>query len=245
MEGEIDSREAMEEVLATAPAFARGLVSLLEPTLIECDLRIKAVFNSQRELNGQLDNLSAQLENFAQVSKTPHLSPYIQKLLTAKARMVVINSTLTNVQARLDKLLNEHASGLQSSKNTSSEPLFSSLLNKAKSFVDEPNVKARERYEGQARSREPTTSLAPPSSSTASATASTKADPPQEQGTEDKQAHTEKQIEEKKGEEEENKEEAAAAPQQKEEQSENKQVDNTANTTDTSEENSTASEQQA
>ncbi|KAL6055317.1 hypothetical protein QOT17_016860 [Balamuthia mandrillaris] len=230
MEGEIDSREAMEEVLATVPAFARGLVSLLEPTLIECDLRIKAVFNSQRELNGQLDNLSAQLENFAQVSKTPHLSPYIQKLLTAKARM-----------ARLDKLLNEHASGLQSSKNTSSEPLFSSLLNKAKSFVDEPNVKARERYEGQARSREPTTSLAPPTS-TASVTASTKADPPlQEQGTEDKQAQTEKQIEEKKGEEE-NKEEAAAAPQQKEEQSENKQVDNTANI---SEENSTASEQQA
>lgn len=90
-------------------AFASGLVSLLQPVVIECDQRLQGVFDSQRLLAAQIDGLASQLDKFNAVSRTPALSPHIDKLLRAKARMVVINTTLANIQHRLVRIQREHA----------------------------------------------------------------------------------------------------------------------------------------
>jgi len=90
-------------------AFASGLISLLQPVVIECDQRLQGVFDSQRLLAAQIDALASQLDRFNSVSGTPPLYPHIDKLLRAKARMVVINTTLASIQHRISRLQNEQA----------------------------------------------------------------------------------------------------------------------------------------
>jgi len=84
--------------------FAQGLIQLLAPVISECDGRIQDVFTSQAELSQQIDLLSEELAKFMDVSKTPHLTSYIQKLNNARARMNNINATLAQINSRLDKM---------------------------------------------------------------------------------------------------------------------------------------------
>lgn len=93
----------------TAPVFAKGLVSLLQPVVAECDERVQAVLYSQRELSKQLDMLSAELDRFMEVSRTPLIGNYIEKLLRAKERMIGINILLGNIQQRLETLQRENS----------------------------------------------------------------------------------------------------------------------------------------
>ena len=93
----------------TAPVFAKGLVALLQPVVAECDERIQAVMHSQRELSKQLDVLSAELDRFMEVSRTPLIGAYIDKLLRAKERMIGINVMLGNIQLRLEALQRENS----------------------------------------------------------------------------------------------------------------------------------------
>jgi len=84
--------------------FAQGLIQLLGPVVAECDNRVQDVFTSQAELSAQIDALSEELTKFMDVSKTPHLTPYVQKLNNARGRMNNINTTLTQINARLDQI---------------------------------------------------------------------------------------------------------------------------------------------
>lgn len=98
-----------------AAVFAQGLIQLLTPVITECDNRVQDVFTSQAELSSQIDVLSEglriqgylthqELAKFMDVSKTPHLTPYVQKLNNARSRMTNINNTLTQINARLENI---------------------------------------------------------------------------------------------------------------------------------------------
>ena len=153
----------------TAPVFAQGLIALLQPVVVECDERIQAVMHSQRELSNQLDALSAELDRFMEVSKTPLIGGYIEKLLRAKERMTGINVLLGNIQSRLEALQRENS--LPPSKlppitipssqaqndgakkgilNVNQPQFLSSWISKAKAFVPEtPTGAVKEPRKGE------------------------------------------------------------------------------------------------
>jgi len=81
-----------------------GLLGLLAPVVQECDANIQEVTASQRDLAKQIEVLSKELELFMSVSKTPHLTPYVQKLQTSRQRMDRVNTTLATINARLDRI---------------------------------------------------------------------------------------------------------------------------------------------
>jgi len=83
---------------------AEGLMTMLAPIVQECDDRIQGVLESQIELASQIDLLTAELEKFMDVSKTPNLVPYVQKLVTCRQRIENINQTLTTINTRIEKL---------------------------------------------------------------------------------------------------------------------------------------------
>jgi predicted nucleic acid-binding Zn-ribbon protein len=83
---------------------AEGLTDVLKPIVQECDERLRAVFASQSDLAKQIDALNSEIEKFMDISKTPALHPYVQKLTQAKQRLIAINSTLTKVNTRLDRM---------------------------------------------------------------------------------------------------------------------------------------------
>jgi len=88
----------------TEQLMAEGLTDLLKPIVQECDERLRAVFASQSDLAKQIDALNSEIEKFMDISKTPALHPYVQKLTQAKQRLIGINATLTKVNARLDRM---------------------------------------------------------------------------------------------------------------------------------------------
>jgi cytoskeletal protein RodZ len=102
--------ETQQEAVAPASVFAKGLINLLTPVVLEIDTRLQAVFHSQRQLSAQLDLLAAELDKFGTVARTPALSPYVEKLVRVKVRMVAINNNLANIQARLTRMQKENAS---------------------------------------------------------------------------------------------------------------------------------------
>jgi len=83
---------------------AQGIIQLLTPVVTECDTRVQEVLTSQSELTAQIDLLSEELTKFMDVSKMPHLTPYVQKLNNARTRMSNINATLTQINNRLDNI---------------------------------------------------------------------------------------------------------------------------------------------
>lgn len=121
MRTRVFSRYSDQDTMAQAPTneevLAQGLINLLGPVVQECDANIQEVVASQRDLASQIDILSKgttpfhnafsippELEIFMGVSKTPLLTPYVQKLQTARQRMDHINSMLATINARLDRI---------------------------------------------------------------------------------------------------------------------------------------------
>jgi hypothetical protein len=100
---------------ANEDIFAKGLLDLLSPVVLECDERINDVLASQADLSQQIDLLTngthlvnctntLELQHFMSISTLPTLAPYIQKLSNAKERMDNVNTTLTQINARLDRI---------------------------------------------------------------------------------------------------------------------------------------------
>ncbi|GAM24750.1 hypothetical protein SAMD00019534_079250 [Acytostelium subglobosum LB1] len=81
-----------------------GLYLLISPVVKECDAKIQEVYQSQKNLSEQIDSLSNQLDQFNSLTQIPTLHPHIQKLLNARGRLLAINSKLTVIMGRMDKL---------------------------------------------------------------------------------------------------------------------------------------------
>eukprot|EP01120_Amphizonella_sp_Union-15-10_P012834 TRINITY_DN5800_c0_g1_i1.p1 TRINITY_DN5800_c0_g1~~TRINITY_DN5800_c0_g1_i1.p1 ORF type:complete len:114 (-),score=18.60 TRINITY_DN5800_c0_g1_i1:44-385(-) len=93
-----------EGIPSPQDVFALGLMRLLQPVVNECDTRIKGVFKSQADLSQQIDKLSDELEKFMDLSKTPALAPYVQKLINARNRLTKINLMLGTIMERLTNI---------------------------------------------------------------------------------------------------------------------------------------------
>ncbi|EGC35434.1 hypothetical protein DICPUDRAFT_152229 [Dictyostelium purpureum] len=83
---------------------ANGLYLLLSPVVKECDAKIQEVYYSQKALSDQIDSLSRELDEFNNNAQVPPLLPHIQKLLNARGRLLAVNSKLSLVMSRLEKL---------------------------------------------------------------------------------------------------------------------------------------------
>ena len=102
--------------------FAAGIRGFLEPALRSCDQSIMEVLQSQEALSGQIDRLSngkflvyesvrlrqAAMQTFSGLSTTPPLYTYTKKLTNARRRLFAVNTTLSGVLERLERLANTH-----------------------------------------------------------------------------------------------------------------------------------------
>jgi len=98
-------------------------MQLLLPVIQDSDSHIRAVMDSQNALSQQIDLLNYELQKFAAVSQTPVLTPYVNKLAESRRRIFALNTTMTTINERLDRLL-QQASG-EDKKNKKSWFSFS------------------------------------------------------------------------------------------------------------------------
>jgi len=112
-----------DEQNPSADTFANGLMQLLLPVIQDSDSHIRAVMDSQNALSQQIDLLNYELQKFAAISQTPVLTPYVTKLADSRRRIFALNTTMTTINERLDRLL-QQASG-EDKKNKKSWFSFS------------------------------------------------------------------------------------------------------------------------
>lgn len=77
---------------------------MLQPVVVEADGRVQEVFASQQALTEQMNALTLELERLANATNTPLLEPYVRKLNDSRRRVGNVNSTLTAIQERLDRM---------------------------------------------------------------------------------------------------------------------------------------------
>mgnify|MGYP002384316068 FL=1 len=70
----------------------------------DLDVSVTAVRESQIDLFKEIDRLSSELQKFVEVSKTPNLDPYVQKLANSRRRVQHVHQHLRVIQERLDRL---------------------------------------------------------------------------------------------------------------------------------------------
>ena len=80
------------------------MFELLQPVVVEADGRVQEVFASQQALTEQMNALTLELERLANATNTPLLEPYVRKLNDSRRRVGNVNSTLTAIQERLDRM---------------------------------------------------------------------------------------------------------------------------------------------
>eukprot|EP01102_Stenamoeba_stenopodia_P016804 TRINITY_DN5911_c0_g1_i1.p1 TRINITY_DN5911_c0_g1~~TRINITY_DN5911_c0_g1_i1.p1 ORF type:complete len:146 (+),score=38.29 TRINITY_DN5911_c0_g1_i1:208-645(+) len=96
--------EAQQRPQPPTEPMARGIYELFAPIVHEYDARVQAVLQTQEQLAKQIDRLSSELNAFSAVATTPPLGQSIHRIRSAKERITVINSNLTQILARLDRL---------------------------------------------------------------------------------------------------------------------------------------------
>ncbi|ORY01556.1 hypothetical protein K493DRAFT_334931, partial [Basidiobolus meristosporus CBS 931.73] len=89
----------------TTEPFAQGLIQFLTPVIQEMDGQIDSVKTSQIELQKVIEKLLNELQMFVDTNHPPFILPSVQKLVNARKRLTNVNSTLKQVQDRLDRLL--------------------------------------------------------------------------------------------------------------------------------------------
>lgn len=112
-----------------AAALGQGIEQFLKPIVLECDEQVKSVLASQAELSEQIDKLTertiapnvlpviispyllcchfdlvTELDKFVEESKVPPLTPYVQKLANARARIQSVNQMLDRIMQRLSRI---------------------------------------------------------------------------------------------------------------------------------------------
>lgn len=82
----------------------KGLLNILQPAVSACDERIQAVYTSQEQLAQQIDVLHAELTVFNEKQQGASVAPYIEKLTSSKNKLNAINSNLTRIVERLERI---------------------------------------------------------------------------------------------------------------------------------------------
>ncbi len=83
---------------------SRGLLNLLQPAVSACDERIQAVYASQEQLAQQIDVLHSELRAFNEQQQSASVAPYIDKLTSSKLKLNSINTHLTRIVERLERI---------------------------------------------------------------------------------------------------------------------------------------------
>eukprot|EP00039_Didymoeca_costata_P012431 m.179668 g.179668 ORF g.179668 m.179668 type:complete len:115 (+) comp15480_c1_seq10:3199-3543(+) len=82
-----------------------GLMTLLGPVTKTIDESVKAVYDSQSDLEKKLDALQEELAKFQGMPEIPEvLEKYTQKLAASRRKITQTNSLLATVQDRVQKL---------------------------------------------------------------------------------------------------------------------------------------------
>lgn len=92
-----------EDVPVQSP-FSQGLYNALCPAVTACDEQLRNVMASQQELATHIDRLASALKSFNSEIQTPDLSAYVEKLTRAGVRVKKLNSSVTQINARLEKI---------------------------------------------------------------------------------------------------------------------------------------------
>ena len=89
----------------TRDTLAEGLNGLLAPSIEQLDAGIANARGAQLELQEQISRLESQLATINSEQQCPvDLEAYVNKLNTAKKRVVVVNNILQGAQDRLNKI---------------------------------------------------------------------------------------------------------------------------------------------
>ncbi|KAK9723268.1 hypothetical protein K7432_002065 [Basidiobolus ranarum] len=102
-----NSQDSHSSLNGTTEPFAEGLINFLTPVIQEMDGQIDSVKSSQLELQKVIERLLNELQLFVDTNNPPHILPAVQKLVSARKRLVTVNTTLKLVQERLDRLLTQ------------------------------------------------------------------------------------------------------------------------------------------
>lgn len=81
-----------------------GVQALLKPILDETQEKLWQVHQSQLYLNGELDRLTVQLKQYLEVTETPPIRATIIKVSELSKRLRTVDSTLSTVKARLQRI---------------------------------------------------------------------------------------------------------------------------------------------
>ena len=87
-----------------ASPYADSLSGMLRPMVAKVDDGVQQALNSQAVLAQQIDRVAAELQGFLTASQIPSFSPHAQRLADVRKRVTAANGTLTQVQARLQRI---------------------------------------------------------------------------------------------------------------------------------------------
>ncbi|KAI9294421.1 hypothetical protein K502DRAFT_324858 [Neoconidiobolus thromboides FSU 785] len=84
---------------------SQQLIEVMSPVILDLDNRILGVKDSQVKLQMVINRLLEELSTYSAMAHPPKLQNDIDKLINARRRLSSINTTLSIVQDRLDKIL--------------------------------------------------------------------------------------------------------------------------------------------
>ena len=92
--------------MPTSPHLTTG--AQMKPVVEECDLRVHSVIKSQHDLGVQVEHLACELDRFmtacAEQKEALAFEPYADKLAGCKTRLTHVNTTLTAVEQRMQRI---------------------------------------------------------------------------------------------------------------------------------------------
>lgn len=76
----------------------------MKDLIAEIDIRVNSVTESQSELLNEMERLNAELDLFQTLTDIPPVQECIDSLVAARGQVITLNSRLTEIQARLDRI---------------------------------------------------------------------------------------------------------------------------------------------
>jgi len=94
----------MTETRERTNSFETGLLQVLTPAVETCDEQIREVLKSQESLGNNLDRLASALQEFTEKTKMPPVTKYTEKLSRARKRLKTVNTTVEQINNRLENI---------------------------------------------------------------------------------------------------------------------------------------------
>jgi rhamnose utilization protein RhaD (predicted bifunctional aldolase and dehydrogenase) len=90
--------------MAEQESLSTGLLHLLEPVTTEYDQKIRAVQLAQAALAERIDALSKQLSDCVTEAEFVDVTPYLQKLVNSRKKIMNVATSLNNISDRLARM---------------------------------------------------------------------------------------------------------------------------------------------